>query len=106
MPWSLWHPTEDVDPLAAARDGKANPRVLQAMEMARKLAQKGMPVIVSAWSAPSWAVLGALGGRGGRGAPEAAPAAGGRGASSAAGSVGGQAAVAGAPLPPAGEAAS
>jgi len=97
MPWSLWHPTEDVDPLAAARDGKANPRVLQAMEMARKLAQKGMPVIVSAWSAPSWAVLGSLGGRGGAGAPQGAtPQTGGRGAPVAQGSVGGQAA-AGAP---------
>src|ERR1035437_4642091 len=97
MPWSLWHPTEDVDPLAAARDGKANPRVLQAMEMARKLAQKGMPVIVSAWSAPSWAVLGSLGGRGGAGDPQGAtPQTGGRGAPVAQGSVGGQAA-AGAP---------
>jgi hypothetical protein len=71
MPWAIWQPTEDVDPLAAARDGKANPRVLQAMEMARKLAQKGMPVIVSAWSAPSWAILGAQGGRGGFGGPGA-----------------------------------
>ena len=82
MPWAIWQPNEDVDPLAAARDGKANPRVQQAMEMARKLAQKGMPVIVSAWTAPSWAVLGAMGGRGGpgAGAPQAAAAAGGRGA--------------------------
>ena len=97
MPWSIWHPAEDVDPLAAARDGKANVRVLQAMEMARKLAQKGMPVIVSAWSAPNWAVLGALGGRGGFGAPQgAAPGANqpaGPGAPAAAGSIGGQAAV-------------
>jgi O-glycosyl hydrolase len=76
MPWALWHPTEDMDPLAAARDGKANPRVLEAMDMARRLAQKGMPVMVSAWSAPSWAVLGALGGRNGPGPAAPRPAAG------------------------------
>jgi len=73
MPWSLWHPDETTDPLAAARAGNVNPRVQQAMEMARRLAQKGMPVIVSAWQAPLWAVLGG-GGRGG-----AAPGAPGRG---------------------------
>jgi len=58
LPWFLWHPDEATDPLAAARAGNMNPRVLQAMEMARRLAQKGVPVIVSAWHPPSWAVLG------------------------------------------------
>jgi hypothetical protein len=58
MPWSLWHPDETTDPLAAARAGNVHPRVQQAMEMARRLAQKGMPVIVSAWQAPGWAILG------------------------------------------------
>ena len=75
MPWQLWHPAEETSPLETARAGKANPRVLQAMEMARKLARKGTPVIVSAWSAPAWAVLGSTGR--GRGAPQpSAPAAG------------------------------
>jgi hypothetical protein len=64
MPWNIWQPDEAVDPLAAARAGNLNPRVQQAMEMARKLAQRGMPVIVSAWSAPAWAILGGFG-RGG-----------------------------------------
>ena len=73
MPWSLWHPDETADPLAAARAGNINPRVQSAMEMARRLAQKGMPVIVSAWQAPNWAVLAAGGGLG-------IAAAGGRGA--------------------------
>jgi hypothetical protein len=59
MPWFLWHPDEATDPLAAARAGNVNPRVVQAMEMARRLAQKGMPVIVSAWHPPNWAILGA-----------------------------------------------
>ncbi|MEO8373428.1 MAG: hypothetical protein ABI806_29855 [Candidatus Solibacter sp.] len=79
MPWSIWHPDEAVDPLAEARAGRINVRVVQAMEMARRLAQKGMPVIVSAWSAPNWAILG--GGGRGFGAPAAAatPAAAGAG---------------------------
>jgi len=61
MPWSLWHPDENTDPLAAARAGNVNPKVQQAMAMARRLAQKGIPVIVSAWQAPGWAVLGSTG---------------------------------------------
>jgi hypothetical protein len=63
MPWQLWHPVEEDDPLAAARAGKLNPRVDAAMAMARTLAKKGMPVIVSAWQAPVWAVLGGAGQR-------------------------------------------
>jgi hypothetical protein len=82
MPWGIWHPDEAVDPLAEARAGRINIRVVQAMEMARRLARKGMPVIVSAWAAPNWAILGG-GGRGvGAPVPAGAPAAagGGRGA--------------------------
>jgi O-glycosyl hydrolase len=63
MPWQLWHPVEEEDPLAAARAGKTNPRVDAAMGMARTLSRKGMPVIVSAWQAPAWAVLGGGGQR-------------------------------------------
>lgn len=73
MPWAQWQPTEDVDPLAAARAGNLNPRVMRAMEMARQLARKGMPVIVSAWFPPSWAILGSRRAPGPR--PPAAPAA-------------------------------
>ncbi|SPE33965.1 conserved exported hypothetical protein [Candidatus Sulfopaludibacter sp. SbA6] len=80
MPWSIWHPDETTDPLAAARAGNVNPRVQQAMEMARRLAQKGIPVIVSAWHPPNWAVLGAsAGGGGGRGLAPGGPAPGGAG---------------------------
>ena len=74
LPWALWQPNEETDPLADARAGKINARVAQAMEMARTLTRKGMPVIVSAWSAPQWAILGGRGGPGGPGVP------GGRGA--------------------------
>ena len=65
MPWSTWQPAEDSDPLAAARAGQLPREVQQAMEMARRLAQKGMPIIVSAWAAPSWAIMGGRGGFGG-----------------------------------------
>jgi len=76
MPWNLWHPDETADPLAAARAGTVHPRVQQAMEMARRLAQKGMPVMVSDWQAPAWAILGASEGRRPAPAPGAAAPAG------------------------------
>jgi hypothetical protein len=58
MPWNFWHPDENINPIDAARAGNLNPRVRSAMEMAQKLAALGMPVIVSDWSAPNWAILG------------------------------------------------
>jgi hypothetical protein len=59
MPWRTWQPNEDSNPLADARAGKLPPAVQQAMEMARRLQQKGMPVIVSAWQPPAWSIVGA-----------------------------------------------
>lgn len=58
MPWQFWHPEENVDPTRAAEAGQLHQRVRQAMEMARTLAQRKIPVIVSAWSAPRWAIIG------------------------------------------------
>jgi O-glycosyl hydrolase len=58
MPWRTWHPKEDVDPLVEARAGRIAPDVQAAMEIAKKLSLKGMPVIVSDWSPPSWALVG------------------------------------------------
>lgn len=58
MPWNFWHPDENIDPVKEALSGKLNPRVHSAMEMARRLDSIGMPVIVSDWSAPAWAILG------------------------------------------------
>lgn len=72
MPWANWDPDENVNPLAAARAGKVDSAVREAMEMARKLAQKGIPVMVSAWFPPMWAIVppqAVPGGRGGAGAP-------------------------------------
>ncbi|MBN1819319.1 MAG: hypothetical protein JXR31_07915 [Prolixibacteraceae bacterium] len=58
MPWNLWHPEEEVNPVDAAESGNLNPRVKTAMEMAQRLAAMDMPVIISDWSAPNWAILG------------------------------------------------
>jgi hypothetical protein len=58
MPWQLWHPDEDKDPIAEAEAGNLNDHVHQSMLMAQKLAKLGMPVIVSDWQAPEWAILG------------------------------------------------
>ena len=70
MPWRTWHPTEDMDPLAEARAGKVPAAVTQAMEMARKVSLKGMPVIVSDWAPPVWAIAApAAGARQGGGSP-------------------------------------
>ena len=57
MPLDKWQPNEDEDPLKAAREGHISDGVRCDMEMAQTLAQKGIPFIVSVWSAPRWALL-------------------------------------------------
>lgn len=57
MPWQLWHPDENTDPIAAAKSGKLHDHVHKSMLMAQQLARLGMPVIVSDWQAPKWAIL-------------------------------------------------
>ena len=56
IPWATWDPEENSNPLANARAGKLNERVHGSMVMAQRLAAKGMPVIVSGWFPPSWAL--------------------------------------------------
>ncbi|HZL44487.1 MAG TPA: hypothetical protein VFD66_14550 [Verrucomicrobiae bacterium] len=56
MPLDRWQPEEDADPLQAATNGALNVSVREAMEMARKLARKNIPMIISIWAAPSWAL--------------------------------------------------
>ena len=58
MPWYFWHPDENIDPVTAAKEGKLNPMVRHAMEMAQRLYKMGIPVILSAWFPPKWAVEG------------------------------------------------
>ena len=58
MPWRSWQPVEEADPLKRARAGKIDEGVRNAMAMAQRLAKRHIPLIVSAWSAPSWAIDG------------------------------------------------
>ena len=60
MPWMLWQPSLDSNPIAEAMKGKLNEHVRQSMEMARRLYRMGIPVILSAWFPPQWAVIGSL----------------------------------------------
>jgi hypothetical protein len=55
MPWIEWDRDETQDPLALARSGTLDQRVHEAMELARELARRRIPVIVSAWGPPMWA---------------------------------------------------
>jgi hypothetical protein len=59
MPWSGWQPDSTVDPMA--KDTSVQDiRVKRAMQMAQQLGQRGIPVIVTAWFPPAWAVEGQL----------------------------------------------
>jgi O-glycosyl hydrolase len=58
MPWRFWQPNKDVDPTASADSGKLQPAVKKAMEMAHRLDSMGIPIILSAWFPPNWAVTG------------------------------------------------
>ncbi|WP_152981801.1 hypothetical protein [Hymenobacter sp. AT01-02] len=58
MPWQLWQPNQAQDPTAAAWQGQLHPHVRESMEMAQKLSKRDIPIILSAWSAPPWAVVG------------------------------------------------
>jgi hypothetical protein len=68
MPWQLWQPALGQDPTADARQGQLAPHVRESMEMAQRLGKLGMPVVVTAWSAPQWAVVGDQGNGTGPGA--------------------------------------
>lgn len=58
MPWRFWQPEKNIDPVAAAKAGKLDGHVQRAMEMAQKLQQRRIPIILTAWSAPDWAIIG------------------------------------------------
>ncbi len=60
MPWRFWQPNKDVDPTLSADSGKLNPAVKNAMAMAHRLDSMGIPLILSAWFPPNWAVTGKL----------------------------------------------
>ncbi len=81
MPWNAWQPREDAAPpmmsgaatepateptgQQSGRGGGAMNSLSSAMEMAQKLAKQDIPMIISDWQPPSWAVI--SNGGGGRG---------------------------------------
>jgi hypothetical protein len=69
LPWYNWQPDESVDPVKAAESGDISTRVVSAMEMAQKLAKQNIPIIISAWYPPAWAVKGKMNFRHERGEP-------------------------------------
>ena len=60
FPWRFWQPEKNDDPVTLAKNGKLNPRVQQAMDMAARLNKMGIPIILSGWFPPQWAVVGNL----------------------------------------------
>jgi hypothetical protein len=61
MPWRNWQPDSSGDPLTAGADtDKLDAHVRKSMEMAQRLHQMNIPVILTAWSPPAWAVVGKL----------------------------------------------
>jgi hypothetical protein len=58
MPWRFWQPEKNIDPVNTAKAGKLDAHVQRALEMAQKLQQRGIPIILTAWSAPDWAIIG------------------------------------------------
>ncbi len=60
MPLQLWQPDINSNPIDSAKSGKLHPHVKESMEMAAQLSKMGIPVIVTAWSAPRWAITGEM----------------------------------------------
>jgi hypothetical protein len=67
LPWDQWQPDENVDPIEAAKAGKLNQSVREAMQMAQKLSERKIPFIISIWFPPNWAVRAGTARRGGGG---------------------------------------
>ena len=58
FPWSAWQANENADPIKDAVNGKLSKHLYESIEMARQLKAKGMPVILSCWFPPAWAIDG------------------------------------------------
>jgi O-glycosyl hydrolase len=83
MPWNVWQPDENAQPPllsgnapatapSGARGGRGGGggnmnSISQAMDIAQKLAKQNIPMIISCWQPPAWAVLPNANGRGGGG---------------------------------------
>ena len=55
MPWRFWQPNQTRD---SSDTSKLHPAVVKAMEMAQRLNKMGIPLILSAWFPPNWAITG------------------------------------------------
>jgi O-glycosyl hydrolase len=60
MPWRFWQPNAAIDPTASADSGRIHPAVKNAMQMAHRLDSLGIPIILSAWFPPNWAITGKM----------------------------------------------
>jgi hypothetical protein len=54
--WKEWQPDETEDPLVNAREGKLSKGFYDQIEMASILAKRHIPMIVTIWSPPVWAI--------------------------------------------------
>lgn len=54
MPWRYWDENENVDPLAYFETHELPIQIVRAAEMARRLKEIGMPLVVSCWFPPAW----------------------------------------------------
>ena len=59
MPWISWQPDSAINP-TTTDTANLDIRVKRAMQMGQRLAQMNIPVIVTAWFPPAWAVEGKL----------------------------------------------
>jgi len=55
MPWRFWQPKQNMSPLDSS---KVAIPVQRAMEMAQKLSKRNIPIILTAWAPPAWAIIG------------------------------------------------
>ncbi|HEY5569935.1 MAG TPA: hypothetical protein VIK42_00495 [Bacteroidales bacterium] len=58
FPWRNWQKEENTDPIAEANAGKLDGKVRDAVLMAQRLKAKGLPLIISCWFPPTWAIAG------------------------------------------------
>lgn len=58
MPFAQWQPNIDADPIQEAKAENQNLHVQQSMEMAQRLQKMGIPIILTSWTAPNWAIIG------------------------------------------------
>jgi hypothetical protein len=56
LDWREWQPNENEDPFINARAGKLKKDFYQQIEMAKILAKRHIPIILSVWVPPVWAI--------------------------------------------------